>query len=568
MKFLNSYNKWKHNLERVILREFSIKILLVENDDWAFKWWPLGLTNPHHNFEHLVEVFNNIEEGDPAELKIAALYHDFGYNPEISGSANINTAVGRMRQDLTSIGIPQEFIQKVENLIRSTEDHKPHSAFSLKLIRADLKVLTLKRGYEDYARAIRSEYRTVPRMDYIAGRLSVLENLMTLCDKHNIFDKNELKPAYLEIKSLRIKVNASQKTTTALYAGSFDPFHRGHLQIVKEANLKGYKVTVAIMHNPEKSKSAISPRIRAGLIMNDLLNEGIGNVSVKVIENPRMDITGVMALNGCTVLLRGVRSDDPKSVSEELTLSRILKAESQINTILIQTQGHMTSYSSSSAKTLVSYGYPAKMLSALTRKVYDDAAAGRPQLTLVVGGIATGKSTYCSKLIKDTRSRVIDLDWVAAKYLGLHPVFSNETVEDRLKNYCSLKKYRGYMDRIRPTIMAGLHQELSEVPEEVEKVYIAVNKLGIVQDTLLRMCNYRVHYLSDISDDEALNRVIGRGSNLRTLKVIRALERYAPSVDELRNSIARILVNVTARRVGLDHGYVTSCESFSVKVVG
>ena len=39
--------------------------------------------------------------------------------------------------------------------------------------------------------------------------------------------------------------------STALYPGSFDPFHEGHLDVVEQAVALFGNVVVAVMHNPD-----------------------------------------------------------------------------------------------------------------------------------------------------------------------------------------------------------------------------------------------------------------------------------------------------------------------------
>ncbi len=49
------------------------------------------------------------------------------------------------------------------------------------------------------------------------------------------------------------------KKRLGLYAGSFNPFHIGHLDVVKQAQMVFDEVMVARGVNPEKSPSSVSP---------------------------------------------------------------------------------------------------------------------------------------------------------------------------------------------------------------------------------------------------------------------------------------------------------------------
>ncbi|MEN9802907.1 MAG: phosphopantetheine adenylyltransferase, partial [Actinomycetota bacterium] len=44
---------------------------------------------------------------------------------------------------------------------------------------------------------------------------------------------------------------------TALYPGSFDPFHLGHLDVIQQAVELFGSVVVAVMHNPQKPSGLI-----------------------------------------------------------------------------------------------------------------------------------------------------------------------------------------------------------------------------------------------------------------------------------------------------------------------
>ena len=46
--------------------------------------------------------------------------------------------------------------------------------------------------------------------------------------------------------------------STALYPGSFDPFHVGHLDVVEQAVALFGNVVVAVMHNPDKPSGVLT----------------------------------------------------------------------------------------------------------------------------------------------------------------------------------------------------------------------------------------------------------------------------------------------------------------------
>jgi pantetheine-phosphate adenylyltransferase len=88
----------------------------------------------------------------------------------------------------------------------------------------------------------------------------------------------------------------------ALFPGTFDPFTRGHLDLVDRAARIFGKVTVAVARNPEK-QSLFSPEERAELARAAL--SGIAGVAVTLI--PGLVVQACEDL-GADVIVRGVRS--------------------------------------------------------------------------------------------------------------------------------------------------------------------------------------------------------------------------------------------------------------------
>ncbi len=53
---------------------------------------------------------------------------------------------------------------------------------------------------------------------------------------------------------------------TAIYPGSFDPFHNGHLDVVEQAVELFGSVVVAVLHNPAKPSGMFDPDQRLAMI--------------------------------------------------------------------------------------------------------------------------------------------------------------------------------------------------------------------------------------------------------------------------------------------------------------
>ncbi|SYV96814.1 pantetheine-phosphate adenylyltransferase [Mycoplasmopsis edwardii] len=90
------------------------------------------------------------------------------------------------------------------------------------------------------------------------------------------------------------------KKKNALYAGSFNPMHEGHLSVLKKACKLFDKVYVLVAQNPEKEK-------------NDII-KNINDVKSKI-----KDITNAEVLEGCQEMLTA-------NVAKELNIKFLIRS--------------------------------------------------------------------------------------------------------------------------------------------------------------------------------------------------------------------------------------------------
>ena len=98
------------------------------------------------------------------------------------------------------------------------------------------------------------------------------------------------------------------------YAGSFDPFTNGHLQIVKKSSKWFEKVIVGIGQNLDK-KSRISKDKMKIAIEETMVKEGICNVEVIVYD---CLTTEAAKSCGADVLIRGLRNGTDYQYEESI----------------------------------------------------------------------------------------------------------------------------------------------------------------------------------------------------------------------------------------------------------
>jgi pantetheine-phosphate adenylyltransferase len=94
----------------------------------------------------------------------------------------------------------------------------------------------------------------------------------------------------------------SEQGITAVYPGSFDPFHLGHLDIVRRAVTVFPRVIVAVLENTDKT-ALLPPETRVELIRATL--RGMPGVEVTSFSGLLVDF---MKQTQARVILRGMRA--------------------------------------------------------------------------------------------------------------------------------------------------------------------------------------------------------------------------------------------------------------------
>lgn len=134
----------------------------------------------------------------------------------------------------------------------------------------------------------------------------------------------------------------------ALYAGSFDPIHAGHLDIIRRGAAMFDEVIVGIGHNPNKRR-ALSLDVRIALIADATAD--IPNVLVEVVEG--LSVAHARARGAA--LLRGVR--DAADFAFEAQIGQANRAMmSDVETVILLCDPRLSFVSSSLLKEIVAAG--------------------------------------------------------------------------------------------------------------------------------------------------------------------------------------------------------------------
>lgn len=205
----------------------------------------------YHSSEHILDLTKKILAGghtreDERRLLILALFHDFIYDPKATDNERKSAEV--FKHDYAPRMFISEYaIKQIYDIILDTKGHVPTSELSEKFCYYDLSgfaqsnVSILENEYK-----IRKEYAWVDWNQYKEGKLDFLAKyaLTPIAKKYREIEGG--------INWLYGHVANEEAPNIAVYAGSFNPFHIGHKNILEQAERMFDKVIVAQGVNPTK----------------------------------------------------------------------------------------------------------------------------------------------------------------------------------------------------------------------------------------------------------------------------------------------------------------------------
>ena len=116
--------------------------------------------------------------------------------------------------------------------------------------------------------------------------------------------------------------------TVALYPGSFDPIHNGHVEIVETASPLFDRVVVAAMRNPQKGEPLFSLDERESLIGESLGH--LDNVTVTMFSSLVVDLARDVSAD---FIVKGLRA--VSDFESELQMAQMNKNISGVDTLFI-----------------------------------------------------------------------------------------------------------------------------------------------------------------------------------------------------------------------------------------
>ena len=138
----------------------------------------------YHNFEHIEKMIAFLqtyeqEIKDGVGVKLATYLHDVVYDTKVKD--NEEQSAQYAQNYFVQLGIPENIIAHVLDLIRATTNHEVIDGDTDSAIVLDADLAILGSGaaeYDKYAAKIRQEYAWVPEDQYRLGRRNVLESFL------------------------------------------------------------------------------------------------------------------------------------------------------------------------------------------------------------------------------------------------------------------------------------------------------------------------------------------------------------------------------------------------------
>lgn len=189
----------------------------------------------YHNWNHIHEMLNCAVASNimSDELLVAIVFHDIVYNPMMFNNEE-ESALLFLNSGYTG---DQKSRGRIKNAILDTKSHKPDGTLSVQLCMLDLQILNSNLSeLIKFENKIFKEYQFVDYKKYKDARIKVLRSLQK-------DDELEQLIHYVEMRMPNI----------GLYPGSFNPFHVGHMEVLKKAEAIFDKVIIARGRNEDKN---------------------------------------------------------------------------------------------------------------------------------------------------------------------------------------------------------------------------------------------------------------------------------------------------------------------------
>jgi pantetheine-phosphate adenylyltransferase len=208
--------------------------------------------SPEHHLIPMLESMGEVEPENQEELELQfvgfffALFHDI--RDDITASREVlNALITRTTDNQLNrlFSMVHDAILASRYDFETIEELPVHCKYC---IRQDVKNLgtTSPKEIAEQELRIFKEYQKYDYAEYVSHRLNIIERIYSICKLSK------------EAGILRMDYIKSWKPKIGVFAGSFNPFHVGHLDVLQQAEKQFDKVIIASGINGEKDTAGIA----------------------------------------------------------------------------------------------------------------------------------------------------------------------------------------------------------------------------------------------------------------------------------------------------------------------
>ncbi|MCD6067252.1 MAG: adenylyltransferase/cytidyltransferase family protein [Bacteroidetes bacterium] len=192
----------------------------------------------YHTEAHILYILQLLEKQNllnDDELFLTTIFHDIIYDP--NSATNEEDSAKLFKTEAAGSKLSEDKIKNIYQLILDTKTHKASSEKSQLFIDADLNIFNESDDkLFEYEKQIFKEFQFVDYKEYKPKRIEILQ-------KFNKDGKLDRLIAHVQ----------HVQPTIAVFPGSFNPFHKGHYNVLQKAEHIFDKVIIAFGKNPDKN---------------------------------------------------------------------------------------------------------------------------------------------------------------------------------------------------------------------------------------------------------------------------------------------------------------------------
>lgn len=317
--------------------------------DYIFECWSQS-HRFYHNKMHLFELIAKIDrmsglsDSDRSDLFVIACFHDIVYDPKKLGE-KVNDRYGLLNTGWNEVESIMKFTEMVENKLQHFDSERsiriidaiaatgrrevPAERLACLFWSLDNEILT--ESFDvllRYEREIEQEFQFAPWPQYQKSRVNFLRAEAVRLESD---DLNRLAD-FVE----------NRRPSVAIYPGSFNPFHKGHLDILKKAERIFDKVIIVKGVNPDKE--ATTTHLPEYLQFHEIIEwDGLTTDLIRDIES-----------HSEVALLRGLRNG--KDLDYEVNQIRFMEEMyPRLNVVFIQCSKDLEHVSSSAIRKIQTF---------------------------------------------------------------------------------------------------------------------------------------------------------------------------------------------------------------------